>query len=107
MVPQVRCAKDSNSTGLVLGFAPQVAASHSVLVARPLYEQRPPTPQLAVKQAARWFKGAFFVCNGDVVSCLDLEAMARSHRERGAAMSIFLAPVSDPSSYGVAEIDAG
>lgn len=69
------------------------------------YEAEPLGSGLAVKQAARDLEGAFFVCNGDVVTDLDLTSMAAQHRERAAAMSIFLAPVEDPSSYGIADLD--
>lgn len=69
------------------------------------YETEPLGSGLAVKQAARGFEDTFFVCNGDVVTDLDLMSMLAHHRQQGATMSIFLAPVADPSSYGVAEVD--
>jgi NDP-sugar pyrophosphorylase family protein len=69
------------------------------------YEKEPLGSGLAVKLAARDFDEPFFVCNGDVINDLDLTEMARRHRERDAAMSIFLAPVTDPSSYGIADVD--
>jgi mannose-1-phosphate guanylyltransferase len=70
------------------------------------YESEPLGSGLAVKQAARDFDAAFFVLNGDVISDLDLTAMAQRHREREAVMSIFLAPVDEPASYGIADVDA-
>jgi mannose-1-phosphate guanylyltransferase len=69
------------------------------------YETEPLGSGLAVKEAASRFDGPFFVCNGDVLADLDLTAMAARHAEAGAMMSIFLAAVSDPSSYGIADID--
>jgi mannose-1-phosphate guanylyltransferase len=69
------------------------------------YESEPLGSGLAVKEAARGFDDAFFVCNGDVITNLDLTDMAARHRERNAAMTIFLAPVGDPSSYGIADLD--
>jgi mannose-1-phosphate guanylyltransferase len=69
------------------------------------YEAEPLGSGLAVKQAAKDFDEAFFVCNGDVITNVDLTSMARRHRESGATMSIFLAPVEDPSSYGIADLD--
>lgn len=69
------------------------------------YETEPLGSGLAVKEAARRFDGPFFVCNGDVLSDLDLTEMAARHVEAGAMMSIFLAAVSDPSSYGIADLD--
>jgi mannose-1-phosphate guanylyltransferase len=70
------------------------------------YETEPLGSGLAVKLAAHDFDGPFFVCNGDVLNDLDLTDMARCHQEREAAMSIFLATVSDPSSYGIADLQA-
>ena len=70
------------------------------------YESEPLGSGLAVKQAARDFDNAFFVLNGDVISDLDLTAMAARHREREAVMSIFLAQVDEPASYGIADLDA-
>ncbi len=69
------------------------------------YETEPLGSGLAVKEAARSFKSAFFVCNGDVITNLDASDMATRHRERGAILSISLASVEDPSGYGVVELD--
>lgn len=45
----------------------------------------------------------FFVFNGDVFSDIDLSAMLRFHRERGAVATISLTPVPDPSAFGVVD----
>jgi mannose-1-phosphate guanylyltransferase len=71
------------------------------------YETEPLGSGLAVKQAAAGFMGPFFVCNGDVITDLDLSAMARRHQENGATLSISLSSVDDPSSYGVVELAEG
>ncbi|HWO73145.1 MAG TPA: NDP-sugar synthase [Dehalococcoidia bacterium] len=71
------------------------------------YETEPLGSGLAVKQAARDFDGPFFVCNGDVITNLDLRAMAERHRANGALLSISLAYVDDPSGFGVVELDEG
>ena len=68
------------------------------------YETEPLGSGLAVKQASLGFDGPFFVCNGDIITDLDLTAMAERHRERGATLSISLSFVEDPSAYGVAEL---
>jgi mannose-1-phosphate guanylyltransferase len=60
---------------------------------------------LAVKEAARRFDEPFFVCNGDVLTNVDLTAMQAAHKARAAIMSIFLAPVEDPSAFGTAAIE--
>lgn len=69
------------------------------------YETEPLGSGLAVKEAAKNFTDAFFVCNGDVITDLDVADMAARHRERGAIISISLAQVEDPSGYGVVEMD--
>jgi mannose-1-phosphate guanylyltransferase len=43
----------------------------------------------------------FLVLNGDVLTDLDLSALVRFHRERRGDATIALAPVPDPSAFGV------
>lgn len=43
----------------------------------------------------------FMVLNGDVLTDLDLTALQRQHEETGAAISLALYPVEDPTSYGL------
>jgi mannose-1-phosphate guanylyltransferase len=43
------------------------------------------------------------VFNGDIVTDLDLRAVIREHDGRGAAATVVLAPVENPSAYGVVE----
>ena len=45
------------------------------------------------------------VFNGDIVTDLDLEAVIREHDERKAAATIVLAPVENPSAYGLVETE--
>jgi mannose-1-phosphate guanylyltransferase len=71
------------------------------------YESEPLGSGLAVKQAARGIVGPFFVCNGDVITDLDLSAMAQRHAEDGATLSISLSSVEDPSGFGVVELAEG
>ena len=72
------------------------------------------TPRLggagrAVKQAATAFgaTGTLVVCNGDILTNVDLTAMIERHRRTDATLSMSLAAVHDPWDYGVAEVDAG
>jgi mannose-1-phosphate guanylyltransferase len=44
---------------------------------------------------------AFLVVNGDVLTDLDVGALVGFHRARGAAATIALTPVEDPSAFGV------
>lgn len=46
------------------------------------------------------------VFNGDILTDLDLEAVIREHDARKAAATIVLAPVENPSAYGLVETDA-
>jgi mannose-1-phosphate guanylyltransferase len=48
----------------------------------------------------------FVVVNGDVLTDLDVAALVRFHRERGAEGTLHLTPVDDPSAYGVVDTDA-
>jgi mannose-1-phosphate guanylyltransferase len=48
----------------------------------------------------------FLTLNGDVLADLDLSALVRAHRERGARASIGLHPVEDSSAYGLVRRDA-
>lgn len=43
----------------------------------------------------------FLVCNGDVLTDLDVTALVRFHDERGAEATISLTRVEDPSAFGV------
>jgi len=48
--------------------------------------------------------GPFFVFNGDVLSDVDLTALADLHVQRGGMATIFLTPVEDPRRYGLVEL---
>lgn len=60
----------------------------------------------AVAGAAMGWDEPFFVCNGDIMTGVDLTAMVDAHHARGAELSMFLRPVEDPSPFGVAVLDA-
>jgi mannose-1-phosphate guanylyltransferase len=48
--------------------------------------------------------GAFFVFNGDVLSDVDLTALASLHADRAAMATIFLTSVEDPRRYGLVDV---
>ena len=48
--------------------------------------------------------GSFFVFNGDVLSDVDLTALAATHTDKGGMGTIFLTPVDDPRRYGLVEL---
>ena len=41
------------------------------------------------------------MCNGDVLTTLDLDALVAFHDARGAEATIYLTQVDDPSAFGV------
>jgi mannose-1-phosphate guanylyltransferase len=72
-----------------------------------VYEDRPLGSGRAVKEAARaaGAMGTVVVCNGDILTNIDLTSMIQQHRWTGAAMSMSLAPVDDPWNFGVVAVD--
>lgn len=59
----------------------------------------------AVKNAEALLDGEpFLVLNGDILTDLDLGALAARHRETGAAGTIALTPVEDPSAFGLVRL---
>jgi NDP-sugar pyrophosphorylase family protein len=61
----------------------------------------------AIKYAGDHLGGSVVVFNGDVLTQIDLSAVIRLHRERGARATIVLTPVDNPTAYGLVETDAG
>lgn len=55
----------------------------------------------AIRYAAEGIDERFVVCNGDVLTELDLGAMVRFHDARGAEVTISLTEVPEPSAFGV------
>ncbi len=60
----------------------------------------------AIKNAAGYLDETFLALNGDIFSDLNITDMIAFHRERKARATISLAPVDDPTSYGLIETDA-
>jgi mannose-1-phosphate guanylyltransferase len=60
----------------------------------------------AVRYAAQGVKDTIVVFNGDVLTQVDLQGLIDFHRGRNARATIVLAPVTNPSSYGLVETDA-
>ena len=54
----------------------------------------------ALKNVQEHITGPFFVLNGDILTSLDLGAMAQAHRERGGIGMLHLIRVDDPSAFG-------
>lgn len=75
------------------------------LPVRYLVEPSPRGTGGAVKYAEPLLDGTTIVFNGDVLTEVDLAAVIDLHRTRGARATIMLAPVPDPSAYGLVETD--
>ena len=59
----------------------------------------------AMRNCCNHISGTTLVFNGDIVSSLDVEAMLSQHHATDALATLALWKVSDPSRYGVAELD--
>lgn len=70
-----------------------------------VFEEKPLDTAGAVKNAERLLDGTFFVLNGDIFVDINLYDVMNFHRQRGAAITIALTPVEDPTAYGVVETD--
>jgi mannose-1-phosphate guanylyltransferase len=55
----------------------------------------------AIRFAAAGIDDRIIVCNGDVLTGLDLDAMVQFHDRQGAEVTISLTQVDDPSAFGV------
>lgn len=60
----------------------------------------------AIKNVADHITGSFFVLNGDVLTSLDLRAMAAYHNQAQGLGTIHLIKVEDPSPFGCVVHDA-
>jgi len=52
----------------------------------------------------RLHEGSLYVFNGDVLSDVDLSALAATHIAKGGIGTIYLTPVEDPRRYGLVEL---
>ncbi len=59
----------------------------------------------AYKYAEELIREPTVVFNGDILTDLDLKAVIREHKERKALATIVLAPVENPSAYGLVETE--
>jgi mannose-1-phosphate guanylyltransferase len=82
---------DGSALGLELSYA---------------YEETPLGSGGAIANAAAGWSEPFFVCNGDIITDVDLTAMHEEHDQEGAELTMFLQPVDDPSRFGVAVLNA-
>ncbi|MDQ6780907.1 MAG: NDP-sugar synthase [Candidatus Eremiobacteraeota bacterium] len=71
-----------------------------------VFEEEPLGTAGAVKNAVQKVKGTFYVCNGDILTALDLVALREAHRKHGAIATIHTRAVEDPRQFGVVETDS-
>lgn len=88
-------------------FADVVAGAQARgLTVQVTHEPEPLGTAGAIKNAEPLLGGdSFFVFNGDVLTDLDLTAVAAWHGEKKAEATIVLTPVEDPSAFGVVPTD--
>jgi NDP-sugar pyrophosphorylase family protein len=94
---------------LSLGYLPDAFARHFAgdrfgdLHLRYAVEDEPLGTAGAIRFAAdvAGIDERFVVCNGDVLTSLDLAELVAFHDARGAQATIHLVPVPDPSAFGV------
>src|SRR6187200_1162966 len=68
-------------------------------------EPRPLGTGGALKFAESLLDDRFFMLNGDVLTDLDLSAQLAQHEKTGAAATLALTPVEDPTNYGLVRTD--
>ncbi len=98
---------------LALGFKPEpflAAFPDGVCAGATLHyavEPKPLDTAGAIRFAAEHagVDETFVVANGDVLTDLDVGALAAFHRDSGALATIHLTPVEDPSAFGVVEAE--
>ncbi len=73
---------------------------------RDVVEKAPLGTAGGVRNAVDLVEGRVVVLNGDILTDLDLSTMLRSHEARGAAATIYLTPVENPTAYGLVELEA-
>ena len=60
----------------------------------------------AYKYAEDFIRQPTVVFNGDILTDLDLQAVIGEHKARGATATVVLAPVENPSAYGLVETES-
>jgi len=92
---------------LSLGYLPDAFREHfpsstfADVKLRYRVEDEPLGTAGGIRYAADGIEERVIVCNGDVLTTLDLTAMLAFHEERGAEATIALTRVDDPSAFGV------
>jgi mannose-1-phosphate guanylyltransferase len=94
-----------NRVILSCGYMPDAIQAHFGDRLEYVVEDHPLGTGGAIENAARGLHETFVVCNGDILTELDLTAMIAFHRSRRAQATIALHQVDDPSRYGLVRTD--
>ena len=70
-----------------------------------VFEEEPLGTAGAVKNAVHKVSGTTYVCNGDILTGVDLVALREAHARTHAIATIHTRAVEDPSQFGVVETD--
>jgi mannose-1-phosphate guanylyltransferase len=96
-----------DETVLSLGYLPDAFTRHFAderhgdMKLRFVVEREPLGTAGGIRFAAEGINERLIVCNGDVLTDLDLSAFVAFHEARGAEATISLTQVDDPSAFGV------
>src|SRR5688572_22310999 len=69
------------------------------------FEENPAGTAGAVRRVGNFFDETFVVSMGDILCDVDYKALYDFHKRKGAAVTIALTEVSDPTQYGVVGLD--
>ncbi|HEX8288573.1 MAG TPA: NDP-sugar synthase [Pyrinomonadaceae bacterium] len=109
---QIEALKNAGVTDITLstGYQPLAiekalgnGASYGVHL-RYLVEPKPLGTAGAYKFAEQFLETTTIVLNGDILTDIDLSAVARQHKKHSAAATIVLTEVENPSAYGLVEV---
>jgi mannose-1-phosphate guanylyltransferase len=70
-----------------------------------VFEEEPLGTAGAIKNAIHKVKGTIFVCNGDILTGVNLVRLRETHHKHHAIATIHTRSVDDPSQFGVVETD--
>jgi len=70
-----------------------------------VFEEQPLGTAGAIRNALEHIAGMVYVCNGDILTALDLVELRDWHRRHRAIATIHTRPVDDPSQFGVVETE--
>jgi NDP-sugar pyrophosphorylase family protein len=110
---QIDTLRDAGITDITLSLSYQPhkieqligdGSAHGVKI-KYTVEPQPMGTAGAYKFAEGLIREPTVVFNGDILTDLDLERVIREHNERGATATLVLAPVENPSAYGLVETE--